>query len=737
MLLSVLGVNLVIFARLMRPLSARRDEAVTTLRDRTFARYFAADYACSVAWLSTTNLMPVIVTAAAGPTTNAYWALAYAVALPLYAFAQNIGTSLMLHGTIDRTALPVLARKAALQGARVLVPCVAALVLLAPYVLSLFGGSYAAKSTTVLRLLALGALPNLVLALTLHIARVQRRLRRAMIALGSEAVIALGLATPLLHRFGVTGVGIGWLSAQCIVGVGLLLSWRNLLEFTPREPGPVERAISLDRDPDREAQRSARPAPDVPPAHTGQLPPAHTGQLPPAQTGQLPPSQTGQLPPSQTRRLPASQTRRLPPPHPARPHPVLQKLFDALEQAGVRWMLSRLPSSLAAPSGDIDLLVAPADADGLRDTAAGVGFVPLPGWESAPNLILVRYDRPTDQWLLLDVATTVSFRSPRRWQLPGAAEQILRGRRVRDGLAVPADGDAFWLLLLHCLLDKGVVAPHHRPTLRRLAFAALTSPLAGAVGSAAGSELRPDAIVDAVRSGEWQLLADLGGRLRAELKRRRPGPQRLHVLISRAVEFARKPLLLPRRRGLNLALIGPNGAGKSTAAAALRRHLPFDSRVVYMGMWKASGDTRGGPLIVAEIVTRPLRLWWRYLLAQYHQLRGRLVVFDRYVYEAMLPARPPFVPVKRAYFWFLAHAVPPARTVVVLDVPAHLAYGRKQENPPEELECERRFYGHLARRVPAVELVDAAADADTVCADITAIVWRELASRWQGHRACA
>ena len=72
MLVSVAGVNLIIFARLIRPVSERAGEAVSSVRDRAFARYFAADYACSIAWLSTTNLMPVIVTAVAGATTNAY-----------------------------------------------------------------------------------------------------------------------------------------------------------------------------------------------------------------------------------------------------------------------------------------------------------------------------------------------------------------------------------------------------------------------------------------------------------------------------------------------------------------------------------------------------------------------------------------------------------------------------------------------------------------------------------------
>jgi thymidylate kinase len=183
---------------------------------------------------------------------------------------------------------------------------------------------------------------------------------------------------------------------------------------------------------------------------------------------------------------------------------------------------------------------------------------------------------------------------------------------------------------------------------------------------------------------------------------------------------------------VNLALLGPNGVGKSTAAAAVQRSFPFESRVVYMGVWKAAG---GSPTRqTAEVLTRPARIWCRYLLAQYHQLRGRLVIYDRYVYEARLPASPPLVAAKRPYFWLLAHVVPPAQSLVVLDVPGHVAYGRKHEDQPDALEAERRFYANLAGRVPSLELVDALHGPETVRAEITAIVWRDLANRWRGGR---
>ena len=235
MLVSVAGVNVLIFARLMRRVRGRPGEEVLPIRDRTFVRYAAGDYACTIAWMSTTNLMPVIVTAISGATVNAYFALAYVAALPLYAFGQNIGMSLTLHGTTNRDRLPALTRRAALQGARVLVPCVALLVVLAPFLLSLFGRTYEHHSASVLRLLALGALANLVLQLAVAVARVQRRMRRVVIAAATEAVVTLSLVAPLLHTLGASGAALAWVGAQLLVAVGLLASWKGSVKVGPAE----------------------------------------------------------------------------------------------------------------------------------------------------------------------------------------------------------------------------------------------------------------------------------------------------------------------------------------------------------------------------------------------------------------------------------------------------------------------------------------------------------------------
>jgi hypothetical protein len=414
-------------------------------------------------------------------------------------------------------------------------------------------------------------------------------------------------------------------------------------------------------------------------------------------------------------------------------HPLLRRLFAALEARRVLWVLLRLPSDFAKPAGDVDLLVAPEDVDALLEVAEELGFSALPGWESPPSLILVSYDRPSDRWVVLDIATAVSFRSPGSWELPGGAREVLSRRHLHDSVALPSEDDAFWLLLAHCLLDDGGVPAHYRGALQALAPASSGSFVGLATLSAAGGRVEPVAFQEAVLAGDWHSVMELGARLVADLKRERSVMESSRATARHALRVARKPLLLRRRRGLSVALLGPNGVGKSTVAAGLQQGFPLGARVLHMGLWKTTA-TRPGTRAV-EILTRPLRLWGRSAVAHYHQARGRLVIYDRYVYEARLPAKPPLLAAKRLYFWMLGHAIPAPDTAVVLDVAGDVAYGRKQENPPEELESERRVYANLAANEPSIELVDASKPADAVRADVTAIVWDKVAARWAGGRA--
>ena len=407
-------------------------------------------------------------------------------------------------------------------------------------------------------------------------------------------------------------------------------------------------------------------------------------------------------------------------------HPVLAALFAALDRGGIAWALQRVPSNPAAPTGDVDLFVARSEAAALRRVAEAQGFVALPGWSEPPELVLIQYDRASDRWLVLDVATAVAF-DRGRVGLAAPAPALLARRRRHGELWVPDAEDGFWLLVLHCLLDKGAVPGHYAPRLRDVpgeAGGPVAAALADAVGAGAIVRLRR-----AAAATDWDALLAMAGEVRASLRAAAPLRDRLERVATRAARVARKPLLIRRRRGVSVALLGPNGAGKSTLAGELRARLPVESDLVYMGLWKADGDGRGPGFGAA--LRRPARMWRRYARAVGLQLRGHVVVFDRYVHDAHLPPGPPLVPLKRIYLRALTRALPAPDLAVVLDVPPEVAFARKGENTVEELRGERDVY----RALPRAAIVDASGTRDEVRVEVTQLLWGRLADRWRGRAA--
>jgi thymidylate kinase len=156
----------------------------------------------------------------------------------------------------------------------------------------------------------------------------------------------------------------------------------------------------------------------------------------------------------------------------------------------------------------------------------------------------------------------------------------------------------------------------------------------------------------------------------------------------------------------------------------------FPARRIDMGLWQGTEHGRTPLQALATIAARPLRVWRRVGVAAAYAARGRLVVFDRYTYDALL-ALPPtgsLRSLKVAYFRVLVDIAPRPDLVLVLDAPGALAFGRKGESTPDRIEEERRVFLRLVERLGA-QTVDASRPLDAVCADVTAAIWRRYRQR--------
>jgi thymidylate kinase len=399
--------------------------------------------------------------------------------------------------------------------------------------------------------------------------------------------------------------------------------------------------------------------------------------------------------------------------------------FTALDEQGIRWCLLR-NGDLGPPGGEVDVLVARSDLERARDALALLGFARLPVWGHGSHAFFLGYHVDTDLWVCLDIVTDVRFGTYQGLRVPIEAELLARLER-RDGVPVLAPDDAFWMLLLHSLLDKETVPVRHRARLQQLApSAGDESMLARLLDPAAPFGWTLERVAESINSGDWAAIDSLGRQLRGRLLGRQRPSAFLRGLGNRSLRVLRGTMLRPP--GLIVALLAPDGAGKSTLAAGLRHSFPtYDVRVVYMGLYQGEARWLLRAVPGLYVATRLALAWARYLRARVHRAAGRLVVLDRYVYDTLLPPRQPLPGLQRAHAWLVAHSLPAPDLVLVLDIPGDTAFARKNEHEPQSLEYQRRGYLALVGRLRHAHVVDATADADSVRRRAVSLIWSDRA----------
>ncbi|WP_375803460.1 lipopolysaccharide biosynthesis protein [Streptomyces sp. A012304] len=225
---STLPLGWLIFRKLI-PRQAAADRDVEPPRLREMGRFLAGDSLGALFSLAMINLLPVMVAVRFSAAENGYFYVAYTVGGTMEFMAINMASSLTAHASHDPRHLADGVRGALRRMILLLVPVVLVLVLFAPQILLPFSPDYAEHGTTVLRLLAAGALPRVVVELYIGVLRVQGRTGVLAALQGAMCTLVLGSAAVLFTPAGIAGAGWAVLLSMSLIAVVSVVGLRAAL----------------------------------------------------------------------------------------------------------------------------------------------------------------------------------------------------------------------------------------------------------------------------------------------------------------------------------------------------------------------------------------------------------------------------------------------------------------------------------------------------------------------------
>jgi hypothetical protein len=394
--------------------------------------------------------------------------------------------------------------------------------------------------------------------------------------------------------------------------------------------------------------------------------------------------------------------------------------LGVLERAGVSWALVRGAEGVDREGADLDVLVAEADLATAVQALETAGYAVLPAVEPYARS-LVRRDPATEDWSLIDLTTRFAFGPVPKLRVR-VEREVLGRAEWKDGVRRVAPPDAFWLLLLHAVLDHDRFDDRHRRHLTSLLPASRADDVVARVIDtvpAAPVAARLRALVDAADwAGVEQAVRELHGSVA-------PSGAGARRVVSRVGRISRRLPAMLRRPGISVAIIGPDGSGKSTLVRDLPEGLPVPTRTRYLGLFGAGH--RRAPVPGLGFLGRIGRVWRGAIADAAALARGRIVIYDRYPYD-MLRARGSESTGRRLRRWIEAHAAPPPDLVILLDAPAEQLHARRPEHSVEELRDLLEHYRSIAAGLDRVTVLDATAPAADVRRAAIDAIWRVYAA---------
>lgn len=186
-----------------------------------------------------TFIYPLMILNVKGPEQNAYFYMAWMIAMVLGVIPRSLAQSLFAEGSHNPGRLGGGdGRKALLLAVLLTIPAAGVIALLGGWILHFFGSAYAHNGTGVLRILVLSIIPLCVNNFFMTVNQVKKRTHLIIGQSAFLAVISIGLGYWLLCKVGIEGIGIAYVIAQ--LSWAVIVFWPLWKELNKKEKKVAE-----------------------------------------------------------------------------------------------------------------------------------------------------------------------------------------------------------------------------------------------------------------------------------------------------------------------------------------------------------------------------------------------------------------------------------------------------------------------------------------------------------------
>jgi len=186
--------------------------------------YSFGNYLASLFAALPTYTLPILIINTLGAKANAYFYAAWMISYFLLTISENISTSLFAEGSNDPSNVYATAKKAFKFSLGIVTLLSIILFLFGKYILLIFGNKFEQESLYLLRILIFANIFYVVNAIYIAIKRVEKRVDVVIYTHGFLSVFTLILGYILIHRIGLIGICLSWLTANVIVSASVILS---------------------------------------------------------------------------------------------------------------------------------------------------------------------------------------------------------------------------------------------------------------------------------------------------------------------------------------------------------------------------------------------------------------------------------------------------------------------------------------------------------------------------------